>query len=47
MVDEPAHVDRGDVAPDVWLKDEMGAEVQLASCWRERRVILVFARHFG
>ena len=47
MAHEEPRVDRGDIAPDAWLKDEMGAEVQLAACWRERPVALVFIRHFG
>ena len=47
MAGEETRVDKGDVAPDVSLKDETGAEVQLAAYWAERPIALVFVRHFG
>lgn len=37
----------GETAPDLTLRDETGAEVALASLWRERGAVIVFIRHFG
>ncbi len=37
----------GEQAPDVTLKDETGAEVQLSDYWRKQPLLLVYIRHFG
>ena len=34
-------------APDVLLADHEGRQIQLASLWRAKALVLLFARHFG
>ena len=34
-------------APDLKLADHEGREVQLASLWQARPLVLLFVRHFG
>ena len=37
----------GDPAPNVVVLDDDGVEVELASLWGSRPVVLAFLRHFG
>ena len=37
----------GTAAPDTRLQHSDGTEVQLASVWQQRPVLLTFLRHFG
>jgi peroxiredoxin len=37
----------GDAAPSLWMRDQRGNSIELASLWRNRPALLVFWRHFG
>lgn len=47
MSEDLQPVEVGDVAPDVILRDEDGAEAQLSAYWQHQPTVLVFVRHFG
>jgi hypothetical protein len=41
------HINVGQTALDVTLRDEEGREVALSVFWRERPTFFVWVRHFG
>ncbi|MBV9787422.1 MAG: redoxin domain-containing protein [Chloroflexi bacterium] len=47
MSEDLQPVEVGDVAPDVTLRDEDGADAQLSAYWQHQPTVLVFVRHFG
>lgn len=47
MAASPSALDRGSRMPDVRLRADDGADVQLSQYWREKPTAFVFIRHFG
>lgn len=47
MDEDTQLVEVSDIAPDVTLRDEDGADAQLSTYWQQQPTVLVFVRHFG